>query len=468
MTGTTDPAAAELSDRLAAVVAELTPEQVPEPALEAAAFSLVDAVGVSLAASGLGEGCAAFVDLVRSEGGRAESSVLGFGLRVPAAAAALANGAMAHALDFEDAVDGAAVHPSAQVVPAVLALAEQADADGARTLAAIALGADVSYRLARAAGDRMAERGWYPPPIVGAVGATAAAAFLVGLDRRQTLDALSLVQFQATASGEIKYSPESIIRGVRDAFAASAAVRSVQLAARGVRGFDQPLEGRAGFLAAFTGERVDLRPILTGLGTEFVGPRISFKAWPSCRGTHAFVESALRLRAELAADEVESVRLVGAPVNTMLAEPRAGKLAPTTAIDAKFSVLFTVATALVRGEVTLASFTADALRDPAVLEMARRIEFEADPARDSAAGMTSGRTELRTRSGRTLADEVVSPLGSPAAPLPRTALVDKFVACAAEAATPVPPERARAMADALLSLRHRSGLRGVLGDLFAR
>src|SRR5690606_21756082 len=142
---------------------------------------------------------------------------------------------------------------------------------------------------------------------------------------------------QVTASGEAGLSPRSTIRGIRDGFASHAAVRSLLLAEAGIRGFDDPLGGRKGFLATYAGGRADADALLDGLGERFLGADVAVHPWPSCRGTHAFVDSVLRLRADIALDDIESVQVWGAPFVRTLAEPRASKVAPTVPIDAKFS-----------------------------------------------------------------------------------------------------------------------------------
>lgn len=444
----------DVSRRLAVFLANFDPDDLPPEARRSAAVSVLDGIGVSLAASRWGEGCPDILDAVTAEGGRSDATLMGSGTRVPAAAAALGNGALAHALDFEDSIDGVAVHPHAQVLPAVLALAEQRDLTAGRLLAAIAIGCDVTVRLGRVSGDAMSDRGWYPPPILGGIGATAAAAFLVGLDGRGVLDALSLALMQVTASGEIKHSPDSVIRGIRDGFAAQAAVRAVELAERGIRGFDRPLDGRAGLLASFAGDADAAAAAFDDLGRDWAGLETSYKPWPSCRGTHAFVQAALELRPRLDLDRVREIVLRGAPVNEMLARPLEAKRRPTTAIDAKFSLPFTVATALVTGDVTLGSFSREALAHPRVLAVAERIRFDSDPA----LGMTSG--VLRVRGADADAEVAVPhPRGNPADPLPLDDLRRKFVACVAEASTPVGTDRASRIADEILEADGATRLR---------
>ena len=454
-----------LSKTLVNVTAQLRIDDLPVEAIHAAEMSLLDAIGVSLAAAGHDAGSAHFAELAIAEGGRNDATVFGTSHRVPAAAAAFANGAMAHALDYEDSIDGLPVHPHAQTVPAVLALAEREDVSGDRLISAIAIGCDVTARLAAAGGDEMGRRGWYPPPILGALGAATAAAHLLELDPSQTLDALSLVISQATASGEVKFSPHSVVRGVRDAFAAQAAVRSAELAALGITGFDEPLEGRYGFFATYAGGAYDPEAILDGLGTRFWGTQVSYKPWPSCRGTHSFVEGALRMRDGIRLDEIERVKLWGAPVNTMLAEPLEAKRRPTEAINAKFSLPFTVASAFVHGEPTLGSFTAAAMRDERVLTLADRIDFVADPAKDNPESMTHGEIVVELSDGRRLHEDVPTPLGNPASPLGMVRLRNKFVDCATRAPGGMRNADAERMADRILTLRGSSGLRDELGEI---
>ena len=161
----------------------------PPDAIEAAKLSLLDAMGVSIAAGTLGEGCAPFVALARAQGGEPVCTILGFGDRATAAGAALANGALAHALDFEDAHDEAFVHPNAALVPVLLALAEaRGGVSGESFLTALAVGCDLTCRLGIALSTGLAARGWYGPPILGGLGAAAGAACLLGLDERGVRD----------------------------------------------------------------------------------------------------------------------------------------------------------------------------------------------------------------------------------------------------------------------------------------
>lgn len=168
---------------LAEYVANTVYADLPERAVAMTKMSLLDALGVTLAAGGLCAECGAFVEIARESGGKKESTILGFGDRVPAHMAAFANGAMAHALDFEDAHDLALVHPNAATVPAALAIAESiGNVNGKDFITAMAVGCDVVCRLGLALKENPAEYGWYMPPILGSFGAAAATGKLLNLD----------------------------------------------------------------------------------------------------------------------------------------------------------------------------------------------------------------------------------------------------------------------------------------------
>jgi 2-methylcitrate dehydratase PrpD len=456
--------AAGLSIRLARHVTGLEFRSLPASTVQSTKRALLDAIGVISAASGLSGEAQPFLQLAMESGGTPEASILGTGLRTTAARAALANGAMSHALDYEDAFDAAPVHPNASLIPAVLALAQshRDPLPGSELLAAIAAGCDISCRLGLSLRRPLEDGGWYPPPILGAMGAVAGAARLLALTPEQLLDAWSLMLLQNSCSGQIIHSADSTLRAVREAFPAQAAVDCVRLAKAGMRGFSEPFEGRAGFFAMFAGGQYSAGELLRSLGERWAIDALSFKPWPSCRGTHAAIECALRLRLQDGFDlrHIEEIIVEGGPVQAMLAEPLARKRAPLTAIDAKFSLPWTLALALERGAVTLESFDAASLADPALRALASRVEFRLRPdwTRDRA---TSGTLEIRLAGGRRLHRAVDDALGSPARPLDDAGLVEKFLDCLARTARPGTTAQARTLAERILELESEPDVRSL-------
>jgi 2-methylcitrate dehydratase PrpD len=443
-----------LSLQLATGLLAIRFDELQVTTVHAAARALLDAVGVMQAASALAPEVAPFIAHATASGGNPEATILGTGLRAPAALAAFANGAMAHSLDYEDAFDRAPLHPNAALIPALLSLA-QADrtVSGSALLAALAVGCETACRIALSLRQPLEDGGWYPPPILGAWGAVAGAAHLLRLSPQRLLDAWSLMLLQTSTPGEIKHGEESSIRAVREAFPAQAAVSVAQLASRGVRGFTAPLEGRDGFFRLFAGGRYDAAGLRAPWGQRWYIEQLSFKPWPSCRGTHAAIECALRLRASIGdVSKLSRIVVEGGEVHQMLVEPRARKIAPAGAIEAKFSLPFTVAAALHDGAVTLDTFSAPNLARPDLRALAGRVEFEqrADWGRDQS---VCGALRLVLADGRELREEILDPLGSPQRALDDAALIAKFVDCAGRARQPLPATDATVLAGRLLGLQ---------------
>lgn len=453
-----------ISDFVAGRLAAVQYGDLPDSAAAGARKVLLDASGVMLGASGLSPEAGPFMALARASG-TGRSTILGTGQTTSAPFAALANGAMAHALDYEDAFDLSPGHPNASLVPALIALAQtEGPVDGKRFLTALAVGSDLSCRMGLALRRQMEEGGWYPPPILAGFGAAAGAAHLLGLDTNRLRDALSLMLCQVTMPGEIKYSAGTVIRAVREAFPAQAAVISALLAREGVAGFEAPLEGKAGFYALYAGGQFDPAALTDGLGERFWIDRLTFKPWPSCRGTHPFIELALQLRAQhgFAPAEITAIDVRIDDVQRMLTEPLARKAAPAVSIDAKFSIPFCAALALQDGVVDLDGFGPDKLADPALLALAALVRPEVRPDASWQRG-SGGAMTVHLADGRQVSAAVDNALGCPARPLDEAVLTAKFVDCAGRAQRPLDGPAARALAERILTLEDCADV----GALFA-
>jgi 2-methylcitrate dehydratase PrpD len=420
-------------------------------ALDAANASLFDGVSVMLAATGLEPSVEPFVRHANALGGAAEARFFGSAsLRVPAASAALVNGALAHALDFEDTFDAAGGHPNAIAMPVMLALGERAGATGRAVLEAIAVGAELTCRLSLGLRSDPARRGWYHPPMLGALGAVLGAARLLQLTPAQAADALSLAMTGFSLTAELKRSPDSTLRAIRDGLAARAAVDAVLLAQAGVRGFALPLEGEAGFFRMVSGEAPDEAAILDGLGDRWLIESLTMKQWPTCRGTHAAMEIARRMRAErIRAEDVERIAVTVSSPDEMLMQPLAQKRAPATIIDAKFSIPFTAGVMLEQGELTLATFT-----DMATPALAGRFDytgsFGGDPALE---GLT--RFDVTLRDGTIRRYDQKRPAGTTSGTVTAEELRAKFDACVVHARPEISSHAAGRLFEALRDFRNR-------------
>lgn len=446
-------------------LASVSYADLPPTAVEGVKRSLLDAIAVSLGAAAMEPATFPFVEEAKAAGSGI-CDIIGHSDKVSAPMAAFANGALAHSLDFEDAYDAAPMHPNAPLVPALLAIAQRfGPISGEQLITAMAVGCDLACRMGLCTITPAEAGGWYPPPIYAGFGAIAAAGKALNFTPDQFRDAFSLGLTQITMSGEIKYNPDSAIRAVREAFPAMAAVHSAQLARHGMKGFDLPFEGKSGFFRLYVNGDYSPGVLTSGLGEDFKCADISYKAWPCCRGTHAFIEGALELRAQISdLAQIERIELIGGAILEMLAYPVEGKQNPTVAIDAKFSLYYTAALALVRGRVTLDDFGARDLGDAEILSVSQKAIYINNGGTD-AKDASSGTIRISMRNGDVLETHVAEPKGSLGNPISREDLIDKAVSCGARAPQPVDEGRMRQLADLIWSLEQRDNAAEAIFEL---
>lgn len=411
-------------------------EHLSPEAIDAAKKSLLDTIGVTLAASGMEPAVRGVADLVKEFGGAPEASVLGFGGRAPANMAAFANGVMAHALDFDDQTPWGA-HPDSSVVPTVLAMAERVGSvPGHRLVSAVALGQDLFVRLRCNVGWR---QDWNLSSVVGAFSATAAAAHVLGLDERQTSHALGIASMQSSGTMEVIFGIGSDLRGMYAGFTAQGAIMAALLAKKGITGIANLFEGPAGIFKVYFANAYEREKMLDGLGEQYLGGSMIYKAWPAVGNVHTYVHAAIELMKQhaLVAKDIQEIRVYVGDFQQRMCTPLELRRAPQTLIDAKFSLPFCVALAVARGRIGVADFSASALSDPEVLDIAQRVVPIEDRNLDWKFKLPDGRLEFVLRDGRTLERVGDNVPGSPEAPMTWEGLASKFRDCASVAAVPV-------------------------------
>ncbi|HEX4109192.1 MAG TPA: MmgE/PrpD family protein [Solirubrobacteraceae bacterium] len=384
-----------LSGRLARFALAL--REPPAAVARAGTLHALDALGCGLAACALGEGTYA------RAAGAGPATVLGHPDGLAPGAAALANGTLCHALDFDDTHPDAIAHVSAVVVPAALAAGQDAGARGADVLAAIVAGSEAVARIGAVAVPSYMTRGFHPTSVCGIFGAVLAAARVRGLDEVTTVNALGVAG--SFACGLFEYLADGAsTKPLHAGWAAQSGLAAVDLARAGATGPATVLEGRFGVLPAFFGVDGEGVPALPDDGGVWETARTSYKPYPACHFIHSSLDACVALRAEhdFGAEEIEAIELlVPPPAVPLVLEPTAAKLAPRTPYDAKFSLPYSVAAMLVRGAVGVGDYTAAAIADREVLALAARCthavgEFDTFP------GALPGAVTLRLRDGRVL------------------------------------------------------------------
>ncbi len=362
-------------------------------------------------------------------GGPPESSLLGGKAKVAAANAVLANGALAHGLDFDDTREDAIVHTGCVAVTTALAVGEAVGASGRTALEAMLAGVEVMCRVGLAVPGKFHARNFHPTALSGSFAAAAAAGKLYELTEDQLVHAFGICGSQA--SGIIQYLADgSWTKRFHPGWAAHAGVVAALLAQTGFTGPESVFEGRQGFYQAFAGsyDGPRMEQLLESLGKVWEVEHLTFKPYPCGSIAHPYMDCALRLRARHAIrpDQIAEIhcRTAEGPVSRLW-EPLAAKRRPPNGYAAKFSLPYLVAVMLVKGRAGLAEFTDEAVQDEAVLGAAAKVHYELDPTIDYPRQFV-GHLRIRLTDGRVLEERQDHPRGGPEYPMTREELEAKF------------------------------------------
>jgi 2-methylcitrate dehydratase PrpD len=430
------PGPESLTGYVADFIASTRYADIPPETVALAKKSILDGFGLALAGAKAKSG-----ELIRRylSGlgcNLASSSVLGSGLRLPARFAAFANGTAIHADDYDDTqlavandrVYGLLTHPTAPVLPAVLAVAERDGYSGCDLLRAYNVGVEVECKIAEAIHPRHYQHGFHSTATCGTFGAAAALANLCGLSPETTRTALGIA---GSLAAGLRENFGTMMKPFHAGRAAENGVVALEVAQLGFTAAPGILEAPRGFFRA-AGGGYDETAIRSKLGRPwtFTDPGVSIKPHPSGSLTHPGMTLmlALILQHDICPDQVERVR-VGTNQNmpNALIHHR-----PTTELQAKFSMEFCMAILLLRRRAGLQEFTDEVVNQPEVQAVVRKVEFGTDPVAE-AAGYDRMTTilEITLKDGRKITGQADFGKGSPANPMSYAEVAEKFRECAA-------------------------------------
>jgi 2-methylcitrate dehydratase PrpD len=443
------PRTSALADFIACFDADALPGPVHARILELVADGTACLLAAANPAFSTGARIAAFV---RDQGGTPEASVVGNGLRIGCVHAALANGTMGYACDFEPHHPAAILHPVAVMIPTALALGERVGARGAQFLAAVGLACEVEYRVSMALGP--AEQyalGFHPSAVCGCFGATAAAAWLLDLDAEAVTRALGLAACQASGLMAWESDPSENARPFQMGMAARNGITAALLAAQGFGGpvgvFDH---GHTVFQAFSRAPRPEL--LTKGLGTRWDGvTELAIKPYPCVSFLHPALDALFALVEEhdLQSRQIEAI---------VLRFPRSGVHCVDDNPLKSHCAQYVLPTALVRGRLDVADlFTDRRASDPHVRALSQRVRVEPDDGELEARFPDHYATELelRTTSGKILRRRNDVARGYPETPMSQAEIDAKFDALVGTVAS---PQRLTALKSALAALPQADGL----------
>jgi 2-methylcitrate dehydratase PrpD len=416
-----------ISQRLAAFCARSPAHAIPDDARRRAGELTLDFLAV-VGRAAAADSSAMVRDAARALSGSGPCSVIGAQFKLAPQYAALVNGATGHAIEMDDVTEESSLHPGVVVFPAAFAMAEMTHAGGEEFLTSVILGYEVICRLGNAINIKSHyARGFHPTATCGTFAAAAIAARLMKLDAGRTAHALAIAG--SMAAGSMEYMDNgSLIKRVHPGLAAHAGIVAAQLAASGITGPREIIEGAHGFLRAYSHDAYPER-VLADLGTRWEVTETAIKPHACCRHNHAAIDAVLEIvrRENLSAEQVTRIRAF-IPTSSLpiVAEPREIKFSPKSVVDAQFSLPFALAVTVRYRRALLSEYTLAAIENPQVQRLLGLIECRGDEELDRVFPETwPARVEIESVGGRRFVSAVANAKGSPRNPLSREELSAK-------------------------------------------
>lgn len=412
-------------------------EDLSAAAVRSAKRSTLDIIAAMVAGS-TADGVDALVKMALVWGGTREAYLVGFESSVPAPVAAWCNGTMARALEIDDCVDFLPVHPSASAVPALFALAElRKNVTGRDFITALAVGQDVKIRMGLTVRQNAMESG--RNNMFKIFGPAAAISRAMNFGAEETRNALGLSFSFAVGDGQCALDGALSLR-LQQGIVAQGALLSGLLTSRGFTGAKEFLMGRYGYLRAFEPDP-RLEFLCDNFGKYFYGEQITIKPFSACRATHSSIALALRLRPRIEVNEIDRVLIHTCPnVYGLVAKQWEAGL-PDSVAGAQFSIQFTVAAALTRGDFFLRELEPQLREGRGLRSLARRVIVEPTPAlaTDSVLGKTI--MEIELKNGKKMIEEIELPPGNPVHPVSYDECAAKLRKCSQYSASALRSER---------------------------
>ena len=430
----------QLAQELARRSAALRFEDLPADVVHWAKIGILDTVGVTLA--GCGEPCAQIVRKIAGNGGA--SLLFGTAERTGALDAALANGVAAHALDFDDMNNTLGGHPSAPILPALFALADERPVSGRTFIAAFVAGFETECKIGAGVHFHHYTKGWHPTATLGVFGTAAGASNLIGLDADRTAIALAIA---ASLAAGIKANFGTMTKPLHVGHCARSGLYAALLAELGFTANPGVFEHNQGFLDVFNGPGTyDVARMLAHWGAPFdiVAPGIAVKQYPCCGSTHPALDVMLDLvrRHDLKPANVARIEAwthARRLEHTNRPDPQSGR-------EAKFSVQYCLTRALTDRAIRIEHFEGDAWGDPAVRAVLPRVHAAAYTTAQFPEDKHYGaEVKVTATDGKEVSGKVDEAAGRTSRnPISRERLREKFDNCVARA---LPRSRAGALAE---------------------
>ena len=429
-----------ISHQLARFAANLRYEDIPAAVIARAKLHILDSLGVALASS-TEDFAPRVLASIASLAGPGAYPVIGFADKLPIRDAVLVNGAMVHGIDFDDTHAAGVLHTSSSALPMALAAVQSTGGNGKDLLLAYLIAIEAGSRIAMAAKSGFHLNGFHPTGMVAPFGAVLGIGRLWGLTEAQLAHAQGTVL--SMASGSFEFIEDGAWnKRLHPGWAVGAALTACAVAKGGFIGATKAYEGRHGLYNVYLGrkETGDLSACTAGLGETWEMLNVSLKTYPVCHYNHAFLDAALALRKahDIRVEDIDSiVAAISKDQIGIVCEPEANKRRPQNPFDARFSLHFALAAALVRGRFTMDEIDTAVMADRRVQDLSDRTRYVIDP-NSTFPRHYGGKLEIHLKDGRVLRHAEPINRGSRENPLSSDDIIAKFHTTASRA---LPRER---------------------------
>lgn len=449
-----------LTQKFAAFIAQTKYDDLPKQVVDLAKERIMDTAGAAIAgsvnweyASQLREACGNL--------GSGDCGVIGGEKCYPAAHAAMINATYAHSVELDDGHKNAGCHAGAVVVPTAITMAQALGRSGKELIAAVAIGYEVTYRIASHVNPAQINKGFHPSSNCGAYGAAAVAGKLMGLNEEQLANALGQAGMLASGTMEATKSGQRA-KCVQVGNAAYNGILAAYLAETGMEGCLTALEGPNGLFATQS-ENVDVEDVCRDLGKVYTIGDTYNKMYPSCRHAQPGIEAALDLGVEHKIDpnDVAAIHIgthkVAYELTGIIKEPK-------NSGEAKFSLAYGSAVALREHGFGVANLMEKSYTDPETLELADKVTCEIDPDVQAVFPKKRGaKVRIELKNGTAYEKELYDLKGSPNNPVSTEELERKFMSNARAA---MPEAHARQLLEQLRDVETLSSVDGLTSLLY--
>ena len=416
-----------ITQELAGYCSRMKFNDLPDEVIDCAKYRFLDFI--SVACRGSKEAPSQTVYRFVKEMNKGEGVIVGTREKAPYLYSALANGTSSHSIEMDDVDNESSLHPGVVVYPSALATSEMAGASGKRFILAAVLGYEVMVRLGSALGpENSYKRGFHPTGTCGTFGSSVASAKILGLKEEKILNAMGISGSQA--AGSMEYLAQGAwTKPFHAGWAAHSGMVAALLSRKGFKGPSSILEGRDGFLHAYSNGAAPAK-VLEGIGSGFQIRRTSVKVHACCRYMHPPIDAVLKIVNEnnLRPEQVKKIKVGVLKAGAhLIAEPIESKYKPQSIVDAQFSMPFGAAAALLYGKAGLKEFQLTVMQSKPVREMMMKVECFVDPELERTFPKQWRATaEIFTEDEKRYSTTVEYPKGDPENPLSWEEMKERF------------------------------------------